>query len=413
MRHVDDGTLHAWLDAELPDADAAIVAAHLDGCARCRARLDAARAVRDQAGMLLDMVAPAVEPADFDDLRARAGLARRETASAGGTAATRAGAWRRSLLVAGWAASLVFAVAVGWMARDGMPAGQPEMIARTMERAAVVERGRDGDPGSSHVSGDEAPAVSPAGAPPSASLPRETRSQLAPATPAGDESVDALGRAGGGRGSAAPSTAAVAPAAAVPPPAGAAGAAPRVDGMALAAPAPPPPQPPAAIPMDELMTVVPETPHVDVGAARVFIGVPIPETLRSSFAGAASVIEDWEAMPRTEAAVRTGMALYGLPDEDPVETAVNAERTQVRTRYRLASGDIVVLVQQRDATAREEAPAVDAVRTVVSPAAATPLFRPADPSPREWVGVRGEMRITLQVAGTSAPAELATRLRLD
>jgi anti-sigma factor RsiW len=86
MRHVDDGTLHAWLDAELPDTDAAIVASHLDGCARCRARLDAARDVRDQAGMLLDMASPAVEPADFDQLRARAGLTGGETASAGRTA---------------------------------------------------------------------------------------------------------------------------------------------------------------------------------------------------------------------------------------------------------------------------------------------------------------------------------------
>jgi hypothetical protein len=326
------------------------------------------------------------------------------------------------------------------------------MIARTMERAAVVERGLDGDPGSSRVSGDEAPAVSPAAAAPSASLSREeTRSQLAPATPAGDESVDVRGRAGGGRDSAAPSTAAVAPAAAVPPPAGAAGGAPRADGMALAAPdvvrdtaqpaerqegpaigtgtgqsdppsvpsqppavqATPPPQRVTIVQMDELTTVTPEAPAVDVGGAMTLSGAPIPRNLRSTFVGAASVAEDWAAMPRTEAAVRTGMALYGLPDVEPVETAINADRTQVRTRYRLASGDIVVLVQQRDATAREAAPAVDAVRTVVSPAAAAPLFRPADPSPREWIGVRGEMRITLQVAGTSVPAELATRLRID
>ncbi|MBR9989829.1 MAG: zf-HC2 domain-containing protein [Gemmatimonadetes bacterium] len=63
MSHVDDGILHAYLDGaldaladagELPDgATAADVLAHLRACADCRSRLEAERAVREAAGVVL------------------------------------------------------------------------------------------------------------------------------------------------------------------------------------------------------------------------------------------------------------------------------------------------------------------------------------------------------------------------
>src|SRR5437879_7810887 len=36
MSHVDEGTLHAYLDGELPSAERATLEAHLEGCATCR-----------------------------------------------------------------------------------------------------------------------------------------------------------------------------------------------------------------------------------------------------------------------------------------------------------------------------------------------------------------------------------------
>src|SRR5690606_32012518 len=63
MSHVDDGTLHAYLDGaldalsdagELPDGmTGADVTSHLSTCADCRARLEAERAVRESAGAVL------------------------------------------------------------------------------------------------------------------------------------------------------------------------------------------------------------------------------------------------------------------------------------------------------------------------------------------------------------------------
>ncbi|HXV86308.1 MAG TPA: hypothetical protein VD793_06400, partial [Gemmatimonadales bacterium] len=56
MWHPDDGELHAFLDqADLQTA----VRDHLVLCAECRARLQAARRVREQAERLLRTAAPA------------------------------------------------------------------------------------------------------------------------------------------------------------------------------------------------------------------------------------------------------------------------------------------------------------------------------------------------------------------
>jgi len=58
MSHVDDGTLHAYLDGELAPAEAQGVDAHLAQCPACRERLDVERALITRAGELLALAAP-------------------------------------------------------------------------------------------------------------------------------------------------------------------------------------------------------------------------------------------------------------------------------------------------------------------------------------------------------------------
>src|SRR5207244_3919183 len=54
----DDGTLHAYLDGELPPAEAQGVDAHLAQCPACRGRLEEERALITRAGELLALAAP-------------------------------------------------------------------------------------------------------------------------------------------------------------------------------------------------------------------------------------------------------------------------------------------------------------------------------------------------------------------
>jgi len=58
MSHVDDGTLHAYLDGELSPAEVQGVEAHLAQCPACRGRLDEEHALITRAGELLALAAP-------------------------------------------------------------------------------------------------------------------------------------------------------------------------------------------------------------------------------------------------------------------------------------------------------------------------------------------------------------------
>jgi len=67
MSHVDDGTLNALLDGELDDAESAEVRAHLAACTECAARFqDAQRFLHEAADLLgvLTPAAPEVRPAE-------------------------------------------------------------------------------------------------------------------------------------------------------------------------------------------------------------------------------------------------------------------------------------------------------------------------------------------------------------
>ncbi|HEX2165818.1 MAG TPA: hypothetical protein VHG09_01150 [Longimicrobiales bacterium] len=111
MSHVDDGILHAYLDGaldalgdagELPDgASAADVVAHLSSCADCRSRLEAERAIRESAGLvMLDLPRPSDALPEF--------------AGAAAPQRRRRAGW----IPVGWAASVILAIGAGWLGSD-------------------------------------------------------------------------------------------------------------------------------------------------------------------------------------------------------------------------------------------------------------------------------------------------------
>lgn len=105
MSHPDEGTLHAYLDGELEESERRQAERHLEACARCRARLEAARVDARRAAELLAELEPRdLEPPSWRELegRAAARAERRQRRS-----------WRRPALA--WAASLVLAFGLGWL----------------------------------------------------------------------------------------------------------------------------------------------------------------------------------------------------------------------------------------------------------------------------------------------------------
>jgi Putative zinc-finger len=99
MSHVDEGTLHAYLDGELAPVERERVDTHLKGCPACQARLAEERAIIERASRLLGMATPperAIPP--LHQLRRPPVV------------------WRLRRPLA-WAATVVLAVGLGWLAR--------------------------------------------------------------------------------------------------------------------------------------------------------------------------------------------------------------------------------------------------------------------------------------------------------
>ena len=102
MSHVDEGTLHAYLDGELPSAAWATLEAHLAQCEACRARLVDERALRERSVALLGAARPVEHPIPpFEQLR-------REP---------KRSPWRVRTSFA-WAASIALAVGLGYFIHD-------------------------------------------------------------------------------------------------------------------------------------------------------------------------------------------------------------------------------------------------------------------------------------------------------
>lgn len=145
MWHVDEGTLHAYLDGALEAGGSPgpeTVEAHVQACAECAARLEEAARLHERARAILRTGAPEEVPIpEFDQIRARTQRTRRAAPSR-----------RRWVPPLAWAASVVLAVAAGWSVRGALlgpevaaltselgPAGEPSPAARVAaERAAAT-----------------------------------------------------------------------------------------------------------------------------------------------------------------------------------------------------------------------------------------------------------------------------------
>ena len=109
MSHVDDGSLHAYLDGELPASEAARLQAHIAECAECRGRLEEERALIRRAGELLALAEPPardVPPFRAGDLRPPVRV------------------WWQVRFPLAWAATVVLALGMGWYL-GGMELGRP------------------------------------------------------------------------------------------------------------------------------------------------------------------------------------------------------------------------------------------------------------------------------------------------
>jgi len=121
MSHVDDGTLHAYLDGELLPVERARLEAHVAECPACRTRLEEERALVERASSLLGLAQPperAVPP--LHQLRPPRL------------------AWRLRVPIA-WAASVVLALGLGYYVRGAMLARvAPQAAARLDDSVAPV-----------------------------------------------------------------------------------------------------------------------------------------------------------------------------------------------------------------------------------------------------------------------------------
>jgi anti-sigma factor RsiW len=351
MPHMDDGTLHALLDgaldAEAPEqADA--VRAHLDACEDCRARLEAASRLRDDASDILGSAAPPAIMPDFDEVVARS---RPDGAAASGKAgppAAATGLRKRYARTRGlaWAATLVLALGTGYLIRDlagPLDAGPTAGDEATLERAE------------------------------------------APAGEAAEEAVS-----GGRPGSTEPETGAEA------------GARPErrtQAGEAAAmrdAPAPPAPRPEA----------LEAAPPAAVGAARgPELGAEAPKSRAGAGDAAPRLAGRWDAVTPAVAREALGGPLYVLPRATVTELylAQGPEGVEVLTMQRLESGIPVEVVQRPDATAGAAADAAAGPEVAEAEAAREPAAEEAIAADRS-LAAQAEAELEASRAPVAAPA---------
>ena len=121
MSHVDDGTLHAYLDGELGPAEAQGVDAHIAQCPACRARVEEERALITRAGELLALAAPPereLPPFRTGDVKPLKRL------------------WWQVRLPLAWAATVALALGIGSYLGSGRERVLQPQMASDAERAA-------------------------------------------------------------------------------------------------------------------------------------------------------------------------------------------------------------------------------------------------------------------------------------
>jgi len=121
MSHVDDGTLHAYLDGELPPVERARLEAHVAECAACRTRLEEERALIERASGLLGLAQPPERLAPPLHQLRRPRLA-----------------WRLRVPLT-WAATVVLALGIGYYAGNERVAGIASAPEGRVANSAVLD----------------------------------------------------------------------------------------------------------------------------------------------------------------------------------------------------------------------------------------------------------------------------------
>ena len=118
MPHISEGQLHAWLDGAIPEGseEQRTIRLHVEACPDCASRLDEARALRGDAGEILESVIPRGSAPSFEQIRQRARAeAGDPQPSASGGGRVRMG-WLSPQRL-GWAATIALALGAGWIGR--------------------------------------------------------------------------------------------------------------------------------------------------------------------------------------------------------------------------------------------------------------------------------------------------------
>ena len=152
MSHLDEGTLHALLDGEIPSRELGPIQSHLAACPDCRNRLEEERGLATQA---LDLV---------QEIEVPSGPARLNP---------RHPARRTATLGLAWAATLIGAVGLGYAARGISDSGPTAAIDAAPEARAFPPADA-----ASAAAADSVPPASPAG--PAANLAAAPRADESP-----------------------------------------------------------------------------------------------------------------------------------------------------------------------------------------------------------------------------------------
>lgn len=130
MSHIEEGTLHAYLDGECRPHEREAVEGHLAVCEECRARLTEAESTAGRAtGLLAHLEPGAVHGPSWREIEGRAAARGRESAR------------RRRWLGPGigWAASIALAFGLGWVAHSQGVFEAPAARVATQNRGAATD----------------------------------------------------------------------------------------------------------------------------------------------------------------------------------------------------------------------------------------------------------------------------------
>jgi hypothetical protein len=353
MSHIDEGLLHAYLDGETAGAERSGFEQHVAGCAECRTRLEQARALRDRSTGILSGSGPAsVTPPPFEEVvaRSRSVEARRRV-------------FRLNRLTAlGWAATLVIAVGVGWIARGTLgfgerPAEQPGFAVVDSAASRLAEQITEPESGAGTLEVERTLAQVPtregrveSGRAQRRDEPASPEALKSEAAPAEEEPAERHAEAEEARAKMAqadlerqPAAGVAAPATPAPSQVRARGALAQADSGEHA-----PDERKAGVEAD-VQVVVQEAAAEDAFAVRRQMDL-------DALIGHAGEAGAWRVVDEPTARDRLGGPIARLPDAavEAYLIPADSERPAVQVVQRLESGDVVVLAQELAADPAEE-----------------------------------------------------------